>query len=434
MTDLRTLVITVTLPYPPRSGRDLRNWQNSCGLNSSTRTGVFSLSPSRPACNATPPAKFEFWRYSTGVAHVFDGSAQIVPARAWPLEPMGHPADGYYSGTVAREIEKILLGFKPHVTVIEGLSLYRYIDTVKQFDSRIIFDCHNVEAMLYQELAANASGNHLPARLMRDLLPARTRLIEEKAVQSADQLWVCSDEDAASMTRLYRTSTPVQVIPNGVEVDSYREARSARREASHNEGSRSKTLIFPAAFKWEPNTVGASFLINEIFPRLSAIFPECRLLLAGREPTAEMINAARQDPRIVVTGEVPQMQPYLARAAAMVVPLFQGGGTRLKILEAFAAGVPVISTAKGAEGLTVEDGKHLLIAETGDEFVSAVDRLWTDKPLASRLAANGLRLVTESYSAPVIARKIAKAVQQLCLSNPTSKGAPRPPTLAASRK
>jgi glycosyltransferase involved in cell wall biosynthesis len=116
----------------------------------------------------------------------------------------------------------------------------------------------------------------------------------------------------------------------------------------------------------------------------------------------------------VITGEVPDMRPYLAAAAGMVVPLFQGGGIRFKILEAFAANVPVISTAKGAEGLAVEDGKHLLLAETADEFVAAVQRLRTDEHLANRLAANGLQLVTKSYSFSVISQQIADAVHQLC--------------------
>jgi glycosyltransferase involved in cell wall biosynthesis len=127
-----------------------------------------------------------------------------------------------------------------------------------------------------------------------------------------------------------------------------------------------------------------------------------------------MIDAARQDSRIMVTGAVPDTRPYLAAATAMVVPLFQGGGTRFKILEAFAANLPVISTGKGAEGLGVENKKHLLLAETADEFVEAIQLLWTDGHLAKQLAANGLQLVKESYSFPVISRQIRDAVRELC--------------------
>jgi glycosyltransferase involved in cell wall biosynthesis len=176
-----------------------------------------------------------------------------------------------------------------------------------------------------------------------------------------------------------------------------------------------KVLIYPAVYGWKPNVVAALFLIQEFFPRLAGASPDCQLLIAGARPTLEMITAAEGEPRIVITGSVPDMRPYLAAVSAMIVPLFQGGGTRFKILEAFAANLPVISTAKGAEGLAVRDGTHLLIAETADEFVQAVHRLWNDERLARELAANGLELVQQSYSFEATGRRIAQAVGELCL-------------------
>src|SRR5262249_40896018 len=174
MTSLRSLVITALLPDPPLSGRDLRNWQNICALSSCSRVGVFGLRASQQPCGVTTPRNVEFWCDSTNAAPIDTGSKTVVAARAWPFDPMGHPADGFYAESVARELQDILISFKPHVIVIEGLSLYRYIDTVKQFDSSVVFDCHNVEAMLYQEFADNAHGDSLPARWVRELLPART--------------------------------------------------------------------------------------------------------------------------------------------------------------------------------------------------------------------------------------------------------------------
>jgi glycosyltransferase involved in cell wall biosynthesis len=95
--------------------------------------------------------------------------------------------------------------------------------------------------------------------------------------------------------------------------------------------------------------------------------------------------------------------------------VFQGGGTRLKILEAFAANVPVISTAKGAEGLAVKDGTHCLIAENADEFVDAAQKMWTDQRLATQLAANGLELVKQFYSWEVSSQRITQAIHELGL-------------------
>jgi glycosyltransferase involved in cell wall biosynthesis len=412
MTILRSLLIPIVLPYPAFCGRDLRNWQNARCLSKISRLGVYSLYSNELAYDVIPPLNLEFWRHSR-VATRMPAPNQIIQARAWPFDPMGHPADVHYLENVSDEIAEILATFKPHLVVIEGLSLYRYIDIVRQSNSRIVLDCHNVEAMLYQEIGDNSYGDHLPARLIRNLLPVRTKLIERNAVTSVDQIWVCSDADANSIKHLYGASTPIQVVPNGVDVSGYYPAvfsRSRRSEGSENPG---KTLIFPAWFRWEPNAVAVSFLLNELWPRLAGSFPGCRMLLAGRDPTPEMITASRHDSRIVVTGGVPDIRPYLAAATAMVVPLFQGGGTRLKILEAFAAGVPVISTAKGAEGLAVEDGKHLLLAETVDAFIGALQRLWSDQQLAAQLAASGLELVREFYSFRAVHHQIVNAVHEL---------------------
>jgi glycosyltransferase involved in cell wall biosynthesis len=130
-------------------------------------------------------------------------------------------------------------------------------------------------------------------------------------------------------------------------------------------------------------------------------------------PTLQMREAAKRDPRIVVTGPVPDIRPYLAAASIMVVPLFQGSGTRFKILEAFAAQVPVVSTAQGAEGLHTTEGTHLLIAESAEEFVASIQRLWVDESLAKMLTANGLELVKQHYCWKETTLQIKKAINEL---------------------
>jgi glycosyltransferase involved in cell wall biosynthesis len=414
MTSLRTLVIAEGLPYPPVVGKDLRNWLNICGLSTVSQVGVFGLWSNDPRRNNVPPRHLEFWRLSTDAALTYPPPKHIsVAARAWPLYPLGHPSDLYYSETAATEIAEVMASFKPEIVVVEGLWRYRYIDVLKHFRCRIVLDCHNVEAAVFQEIADATDGDELPARLVRKLLPARTKMIEQKAVHAVDQIWVCSENDARLMEELYGVSAGIHVVPNGIDVDSYEVARARQYQRPEGVNPNGKVLIFPALFGWKPNVVAALFLIQEFFPQLASVFPDCQLLLAGGGPTPEMTAAAQGEPRIVVTGAVPDMRSYLAAASATIVPLFQGGGTRFKILEAFAANVPVISTAKGAEGLAVQDGTHLLIAETAGEFVDAVQRLWTDERLGKHLAANGLELVKQSYSFPVIGQRIAKAVDEL---------------------
>lgn len=215
------------------------------------------------------------------------------------------------------------------------------------------------------------------------------------------------------MEEVHRPSAPIHVIPNTLEVDSYEPARTGLCLRPESVAPTRRTFIFPAVFQWEPNAVAGSFLIEEVFPRLVRVFPDCQLLLAGAASTPYMKAAAQQDPRNVVTGVVPDVLPFLAAATVMAVPLWQGGGTRLKILEGFAANVPVVTTKKGAEGLEVENGTHVLLAESAEEFVAAVKRIWTEERLAEHLAANGLELVTRAYSWDASSRRIMQATAAL---------------------
>jgi polysaccharide biosynthesis protein PslH len=414
MTSFRTLVIAEGLPYPPLVGKDLRNWQNICGLSSISQVGVFGICSNDSRLQNHPPRRLEFWRSSTDPALTWPPPKHVLAAaQAWPLHPLGHPSDLCYSDEAAGQIADIMAAFSPHVVVVESLSLHRYIDILKQFRCRIVLDCHNVDAALYQEIADAAAGDEVPTRLVRKLLPSRTKTIEQKAVQAVDQIWVCSHNDARLMQDLYGVSKQVRVVPNGIDVLRYEAACGRSWQRPEGVNPTAKLILFPAIFSYKPNVLAAFFLISEFFPRLASVFPDCQLLLAGDRPTPEMIAEARREPHIVVTGGVPDMRPYFAASSAMVVPLFQGGGTRFKILEAFASKVPVISTAKGAEGLAVQEETHLLLAETAAEFVDAIQRLWTNDCLAKQLAGNGLELVKQSYSAPVVSRQIASAIDQL---------------------
>lgn len=165
---------------------------------------------------------------------------------------------------------------------------------------------------------------------------------------------------------------------------------------------------------YPPNLVAVELLIEQIYPRLRHIYPDCRLVLVGGgRATQRIIEATKQDSGIIVTDKVPDVRPYLAAASAIAVPLRHGGGTRLKILEAFAAGCPVVSTAKGAEGLKVKDGEHLLIREDIEEIVDGVCQLWSDSSLAKRLADSAYELVKAEYSWQAVGRNVESAVREL---------------------
>ena len=404
---IRTLFITRNLPYPPRGGAPLRNWQNINAMTSFGPVGVFTLFRGKPETQSLPGV--ELWHHYNTVEQP-RSLFEKLRRRLWWLRPHGHPLiDWLYVQVAAQQLEEILNQFQPQLIIFEEMWLYRYLPVVKRYGCPIILDNHNVEALRN----APASIPHPIARLSHFLGQRHIKTTERKFIRQADQIWACSEDDIQWLQTLYRPKSHTHTIPNTVDAAQYDQVRSSRSTPPHAPEVSEPQLLFLGQFAYSPNAMAAECLIREIYPQLQARYPDCRLLLVGTSPTPVMQAAAQRHPNIVVTGEVPDVRPYLAAADVMVVPLRQGSGTRLKIIEAFAAGCPVISTAKGAEGLRAIDGEHLLIRETVDAIAQAVTQLWSDPKQAQRLAEAAFELVQTQYSWPVSSQLITQAVQKL---------------------
>ena len=156
-----------------------------------------------------------------------------------------------------------------------------------------------------------------------------------------------------------------------------------------------------------------------MLPLIKRVRPEVRLLVVGPAPPPEIVRRAAPD--VIVTGEVPDVRPYLERAKVVVVPLRIGGGTRLKIVEALAMAKPVVSTSLGAEGLDVSDGEDILIADNAPAFADRVAGVLADNALATRLGSAGRRLVERSYDWNASARKLEALYHSTLLSRQRSE-------------
>jgi glycosyltransferase involved in cell wall biosynthesis len=162
---------------------------------------------------------------------------------------------------------------------------------------------------------------------------------------------------------------------------------------------------------WLPNEDAIQYFTREIMPLVKERVPDVTLTVVGRNPYASLVELSKRDPSIIVTGRVEDVRPYMDGAAAYVVPIRVGGGTRLKIYEAMAMEQPIVSTTIGAEGLPVRDGAHLLLADTPQEFAAAVVRVLTDKHLAGALGAGAARLVREEFGW----ERVAASFAEICL-------------------
>jgi glycosyltransferase involved in cell wall biosynthesis len=212
-----------------------------------------------------------------------------------------------------------------------------------------------------------------------------------------------SADDARYFSRL---GAHVTVIPNGVDCSAFEGAVTAERA--------SRTVLYVGALDWPPNVNAAKFLAREVLPALRQRVPDARVALVGRNPSADVRALATPDGSVQVHADVPDVVPFFAAAAALAVPLEAGGGSRLKILEAFAAGLPVVSTPIGCEGIEVEDGKHLVICNR-DRFAEALAGLLLRPSSGAAYTLRARALVQRIYDWRTVGRRAAETISQAAI-------------------
>jgi glycosyltransferase involved in cell wall biosynthesis len=263
----------------------------------------------------------------------------------------------------------------------------------------LVVDRYDIEEELLRQQLRVEGHWRRPYRLANDLLNiARWRRYNRGRARAADRVVVCSREDAKRAQ-----STTAVVIPNGYgSPDVAPAARDVRTPP---------TFLFQGRMTYDPNVDAASFFARRVLPRLQPRLPGAQLRIVGH--CGERVWALDELPDVTVVGFVPTMDEELARADVVVVPIRFGSGTRIKALEAFAHRIPVVSTRRGVEGLDVEDGVHVLIADAPSEFVDACTRVATDGALRAGITERAHDLYTEHYTWAAIRATIGELAAEV---------------------
>jgi len=255
----------------------------------------------------------------------------------------------------------------------------------------------NVESDLFRQMAT-AERNPARRAFLR-LESLKMRAFERRIGPSFGAHIACSLEDAARLQAIMGGPRPT-VAPNGVDLEFFSPQRDRRDGAPR--------VVHVGGLNWSPNLQGVSWLIERVWPAVRRTLPNATLSLVGRHGSAPVSRWHGRD-GIDLAGEVDDVRPFFAAAASSVVPLHVGGGTRLKILNAWAMGTPVVSTTKGCEGLPARSGENLLVADTPTAFADAVLRLLREPELRNSLSAAGRRLVETEFGWPAVVDRIEAA-------------------------
>ena len=257
---------------------------------------------------------------------------------------------------------------------------------------------HNVEAQIFQRFAKTASS--WPRRLVMSLQWKKMVQFEKESGKYFDAVVAVSDQDREQFERDYGWNH-VHVIDTAVDTDFFQP----------REKSLSNQVAFVGSMDWLPNQEGVEWFVKEVWPRVRQENPDAEFKIVGRNPSRQ-IQALADEAGVEVLGTVPDVRPYLDRAAVVVTPLLVGGGTRIKIFEAMAMEKAVVSTSIGAEGLKVEDQKHILLADSVADFAEAVKRLLTSHETRQQIGQAARSLVCEKFSAERVAQQFDAICQK----------------------
>ena len=305
----------------------------------------------------------------------------------------------------AREIERAFARIRPDVVHVDSVMA---VDLIPE-GSRVpaVLTHHNIESDMMERRA------DLDRSPLRHLWRREARLLAEYERRTASRFaehLVVSELDGERLHRLAPAAT-VTVIPNGVDASHF-----AARTAEPADVS----FVFAGRMNWYPNESAMARFLAELWPAIRARLPGARLVIAGMNPPASLLSAASRDSSVRVTGFVEDIRGAITGALVYVCPILDGGGTRLKLLDAMSLAMPIVATPVAAEGLDVADGREMIIRDFGERFVDAAVVCAGDPAVRAAIGSGARRRIETTYDWPIIGRDLAAARDRAAASGASS--------------
>jgi glycosyltransferase involved in cell wall biosynthesis len=403
----RILFLSQCLPFPPDSGVTNRTYHILQQLQRTFDVTLVAFTRrNHQADNAARVAATA--RLRQEVSDVFD---PVPIASEWSLSAKlrihalslltGKPYTffEYGSGRYARELKSGVERATPDIVHLDSMDLYRWLQLVPAVPT--LCTHHNVESDLLRLRA-----EHIPSRAASAYIRHQARQVDkvERSLCPRFDMNIMTSNADANRLRALAVGARTRVIPNGVDVDYFRPT------AQENVAPGRVTFLGPTYMF--PNRDAVEFFLDAIWPTVRKQYPEATLDLVGRNSPGQK-EVFERHRGVACHGYVADIRPYFSEAACSVVPLRVGGGTRLKILDAWSMGKAIVSTSIGCEGLETVDGQNILIRDDPIDFAEAVVEILRDGGLRERLASAGRRTAEEIYAWPVVGQKLTALYRDL---------------------
>ena len=379
---MKVLLLTQVLPYPPDSGPKIKTWnvlkylaaRHEVTLASFVR-GDQSADAAflRLCCRAVHTVPIERGAVRDGLAMV----RSLLAGQPWMIVRDDR-------AKMRRLVDILSAETSFDVVHADQLNMVQYASRVRSAFK--VLDAHNALWVLYRRLAATMGYG-----LKRWLLERDWRLLERyegEAVRNAGAVLAVTEQDKRALLEAAGVDREITVIPIAIDTKEV-EPVARLPEPKH--------ILHLGTMYWPPNIDGVRWFLHEIYPLIRRQRPDVIFDIVGSRPPDHLRTLGRDETAVTVAGYVDDPTPYLKQAALMIVPLRAGGGMRVKILNAWAQGVPIVSTTLGCEGIAVAPGWNILVADTPEGFATAALRLLSNRVLADRIAGLGRKTVVERY-------------------------------------
>lgn len=418
------LFLSQCLPYPPHSGVTNRTYHIALELQREFDITLLAYSRRNHQADGMTraAARAALARELTEVLEpVPIASERSATARLWNCvrsTVSSHPYlyYEYAHPEFARQLAGVLGRRRPDLVHLDSMDLYRWLPKLPAVP--VTCTHHSIESDLLR-LRAGQIGSAVARAYLR-LQANRIEHLERTLTQSFAVNVMMSELDAARLHALNPLAKTV-VAPNGVDVDYLRPSPVAPVHGR---------VVFLGPTYMFPNRDAVDFFLNEIWAQVLRTVPQASFHLVGKNSPEDQVRF-QNHPAVACNGYVPDVRPHLAQAACSVVPIRIGGGTRLKILDAWAMGKAIVSTTVGCEGLAARDGENILIRDDPAAFAEAVVRVLTDADLRCHLETNARRTAEECYAWPIIGQALRDTYRAL-MAGDRGTAPPWPATFGAS--
>ncbi|MFH1771980.1 MAG: glycosyltransferase family 4 protein [Candidatus Omnitrophota bacterium] len=397
---MRILFVTPRVPYPLDTGAKIRTFNlikqaQSYGNRVTLCTFIFSESDSKSADvlrSMGIEVECVFSKDKIDISTIFKAFFHGIPLSVAK----------YHSSKMRSLVDSIVSKNQIDIVHFDHVHLSQYMD----FSKKLIYaiDEHNIESVILKRCFEKEKN--LIKRLVYSAEYKKMEKYEISQCIKARKTFVVSENDKDTLTNICKGKADIALIPNGVDRDYF----SSEEQGVYQQED---SIVFVGSMDWLPNGDAVKYFIKDILPFFNDFKKDIKFYVVGKNPDKSLTAMVKSDKRIILTGTVPDVRPYIRRSKVFVVPLRIGGGTRLKILEALSLRKAVVSTSIGSEGLCLEDKKHLLIADCPGDFAKCIIRLIEDSRLRDTLGKNGRDFVKEFYDWKVIGEKLNKAYESL---------------------